>query len=96
MEKAQFLRLVAQGVDEGFSAPISIELGNRPKLLVKDLRSWRTWASFFGINHANGDRKSSPTESGRERISIVGSGVEVVFHRDVPVGTEAAKQAALG
>lgn len=98
MDKAQTLRLIAQGIDEGFAAPIDIELmTNRPKLLVKDMRSWRTWAAFFGINHSNGDRKTAPTESGRERVSIIGNGVEIVFHRDREgVSPEAAKQAALG
>jgi hypothetical protein len=97
MQKAQFLRLIAEGLEQGFKDPIGIDIAtDHPKLQTADLRGWRTWAAFFGINHANGDRKTEMLVSGRERVSIRGNGVEVLYLRDVVVGAEAAQQAVLG
>jgi hypothetical protein len=94
MDKAKALRIIAQGIEAGYRAPINVSLSGEVSILVRDNKDWRTWASAFGMHRSDSDRSSEHMPEGLERVIISGSGVEVVYHR--PAASEAAKQAALG
>lgn len=49
VSKANFLRSLADGLDEGMPEPISTTLYmSIPKFLVKNRADWEAWVGYFG------------------------------------------------
>lgn len=83
MNKQQVLRIVAQGIEDGLSEPLTVSLiGERVRVLVRDAHAWRKWSGAFGFSRTTSDRSSHETAQGRRRYSVGGDGVEVAFLRD--------------